>query len=619
MGNTQSNAQSQLDAAIIEIYEAAGSGQMRVIESVLKRNGNVGFMIVNEKSQDGRRPLHAAALGGHTRVMELLVAFGAYPPLTDDNGESPLHVAASTGRVDAVEKLIELRADVHQTALHGKATALHYAARYGHVGVIEALVRAGGRVKDKNKDGYRPLHSAAFGGHAGAIEKLVGLGADVHQADEHGATALHIAARYGFVDCIETLLNLRANINRKDKGGFTALDYATIVRQQVSLNHDAIRLLRDKMSDGFPVTTSDINQIGFREKVCIGRALAVAYAPHSLTALNKTERPSLRTMYYPTSVADFLNSVSIFVTSPTPRVVTLISPPDSLAIPKHATFIVLYHHHHTSTSYIWYINPWGFGGDDSWYRTHSKMHPIEAINIHLENFFNSNDIIVINQHASMTKVGPQEKSTGFGSGVGVCERIGLDGKGTCLTWGEMYLDDVSQWLKTVEGESLSPEEFETRLSKVFGRNIDHTNAFESVSLFAFHRWANKEIVPQSLLYAIYTAIDIRDPEKLKQDVMKAQDMYESRKSEYAIDQLPQADISRKFLVDSSLYSPDVKSALKQDIGRIEHFLRLETERDRVSDYIVRSTLILVDCKTQAVLWRNPLRRYKRDFSTMQQE
>ncbi|CAM9098803.1 unnamed protein product [Ectocarpus sp. 12 AP-2014] len=65
----------------------------------------------------------------------------------------------------------------------------------------------------------------------------------------------------------------------------------------------------------------------------------------------------------------------------------------------------------------------------------------------------------------MTSEGPQEKTKGTlrEKNTGIKIPIRHDGQGTCVTWGEMYLYDVSQWLDTLEGASLTTDEFQTSL------------------------------------------------------------------------------------------------------------------------------------------------------------
>lgn len=478
-------------------------------------------------------------------------------------------------------------------------------------------------VNKKMLDSY-PIHWAAFGGDTRTIKRLVDLGANIHNVNDKGETALHFASMAGHVDAIKLLLELGSNVSRSSKSGDTALDYATILG--VKSNADAIRVLQHQMNKHFPPTVSHTETFDYREKVCIGRALAVHFAPLTQPTRNFVESPFPDTIDL-TSVWELEQTVSAFIRR-RPKTVTVVEPPPELCIPRHFTCILMYYHN--SSYYIWYMNPWGFKGDASWYKRKNKKHPIEAIQEYVQTFvirwswWSNYNIVVIDPETSMTSNGPQNKSSGTlrEKNSGISDSTIGRGRGTCLTWGEMYLYDVSQWLDTLEGASLNADEFQTRLKEVFGRNISYHNAFDSVSLFAFHRWANKGIVPQALLYAIYKAIPTDDPAKVTADVVRANEIYLSNEHVYFIDKLTVGEVVRKFLTESGLYSRGVKSVLQADIRRIEYVHRFQKGRrsKSVSSYVVQSTLILVDCKLKAMSWRkDKLVGYKRHFPTFERE
>lgn len=478
-------------------------------------------------------------------------------------------------------------------------------------------------VNKKIHDVY-PIHFAAFGGDTSTIKRLVDLGANIHNVNDEGETALHFASMVGHVDAIKLLLEFGSNISRSSKSGRTALDYATIL--DVTSNADAIRVLQHQMNKHFPPTVSHTETFDYREKVCIGRALAVHFAPSVLPTRSFVESP-FPDIIDLTSVGELERTVSAFIRR-RPKTVTVVRPPPELHIPQHLTCILMYYHN--SSYYIWYMNPWGFKCDARWYKRKNKKHPIEAIQEYVQAFvirwswWSNYNVVVIDPEASMTSNGPQNKSSGTlrEKNSGISDSTIGCGRGTCLTWGEMYLYDVSQWLDTLEGASLNADEFQTRLKQVFGRNITYHNAFDSVSLFAFHRWANKGIVPQSLLYAIYKAIPTDDPVKVTADVVRAHKIYLSNEDVYLIDKLTVGEIVRKFLTESGLYSRGVKSVLQADIKRIEYVYRFRKghRSKSVSNYVVQSTLILVDCKLKAMSWRKDrLIGFKRHFPTFERE
>lgn len=81
--------------------------------------------------------------------------------------------------------------------LHG-ASALHWAAHRNAVEVCRKLVELGADVNDSASDWWlTPLSWGADAGSADAVELLLQLGADVNQDSVVGTTALHAAAMGG--------------------------------------------------------------------------------------------------------------------------------------------------------------------------------------------------------------------------------------------------------------------------------------------------------------------------------------------------------------------------------------------------------------------------------------
>ena len=122
--------------------------------------------------------------------------------------------------------------------LHG-ATPLHWAAHRNAVELCERLIQLGAEVNDSATDWWRtPLAWAADAGSAEAVELLLGRGADVNQDAIAGTTALHAAAMGGssrgsrdpdaYRRTAEILVAHGADINRRATGprGQTPLDDA---------------------------------------------------------------------------------------------------------------------------------------------------------------------------------------------------------------------------------------------------------------------------------------------------------------------------------------------------------------------------------------------------------
>ena len=112
----------------------------------------------------GKNILHFAAGAGCVEVVTLLLRFGADPNLRDRGGHTPLYRLANecgweTGP-KLVRALVQAGADVNSCGGVTRATALHMAARRGHVGIAGALLDCGAAIEAKDSKGDTPLQRA---------------------------------------------------------------------------------------------------------------------------------------------------------------------------------------------------------------------------------------------------------------------------------------------------------------------------------------------------------------------------------------------------------------------------------------------------------------------------
>ena len=177
---------------------------------------------------DGGTPLIVALFWGHREVVDAL-------------GREPrnLRVAAGLGLVDLIDEVAGTpAAGAHRGFYrpHGGFPAwqpsddpqeildeaLVWAAKSDRVAAVERLVELGA---DLDADPYRgtPLTWAACNGRVAAVRRLVELGADPNRrgtfgGPDHGqgVTALHLAAQSGQVAAVETLLELGADPTIRD-------------------------------------------------------------------------------------------------------------------------------------------------------------------------------------------------------------------------------------------------------------------------------------------------------------------------------------------------------------------------------------------------------------------
>ena len=175
---------------------AAFHGHLDVVESLLEHGAD----------PESGTPVDLAVRAGHHGIAELLGDAGGCrnnsyivpsdlthhnPALSDDDfrvrfGEGILlHYLADMGDLDAVQELFAHQAQPIDAETYDEDddahgwTALHLAARKGHVDVIKFLLDQGANMDAETEDHDTPLEMAALHGHLDAVQVLVDNGSDL--------------------------------------------------------------------------------------------------------------------------------------------------------------------------------------------------------------------------------------------------------------------------------------------------------------------------------------------------------------------------------------------------------------------------------------------------------
>jgi truncated hemoglobin YjbI len=138
----------------------------------------------------GQTLLHDAALVGEAELAAVLIRSGADPDAREGEGHTPLY-RASTG--DVARVLLAARATVDVTSGPTRGTALHQAARRGHVSVAQVLLHYGATIDAHDAKGETSLRRAVNCRQIEIVRLLVQHGADPHAADRRGVTPLDVA------------------------------------------------------------------------------------------------------------------------------------------------------------------------------------------------------------------------------------------------------------------------------------------------------------------------------------------------------------------------------------------------------------------------------------------
>lgn len=132
-----------------------------------------------------------------------------------------------TGNRSTVDYLLTKGADVNVVNNKGQ-TALHKAALYDYVDIINTLASYGADLNLKDSEGYTPLALALFHYQANAFYSLICCGADFHLEGKSGMVPLLEAAQKGFSKGVCAILERGGNVNTQNNAGNTALHLAAI-------------------------------------------------------------------------------------------------------------------------------------------------------------------------------------------------------------------------------------------------------------------------------------------------------------------------------------------------------------------------------------------------------
>lgn len=157
----------------------------------------------------GQTFMHELAREGDILSAEALMNAGCEIDIADEEGRRPLHEAALYGRLDMVKFLTRNGAQVDATLMPFGYTALYYAVDRGHHAIVRTLLSCGANLSVVDRlSGQGLLHLAAIHGDVEMAGILIASGVNVFHEDRRGQTARDLAARHNHRDMERTLLKV---------------------------------------------------------------------------------------------------------------------------------------------------------------------------------------------------------------------------------------------------------------------------------------------------------------------------------------------------------------------------------------------------------------------------
>lgn len=116
--------------------------------------------LLQKARNNGRNLLHYSAGHSCVEVVHYLLSAGADPNEKDQGGHPPLYRVGGENGAEIVRALVVAGALVDFQSGTSRATALHQAARFGNLPMVNALLECGANPSLKDKSGFTPLDRA---------------------------------------------------------------------------------------------------------------------------------------------------------------------------------------------------------------------------------------------------------------------------------------------------------------------------------------------------------------------------------------------------------------------------------------------------------------------------
>jgi ankyrin repeat protein len=212
---------AQNDSINFNLLEAAYDNNQSALIQALKDSADVNF-----KDYEGNTALIYASQKGNIDIVKILLYNGADSKEKNTNGFTPLHEAAKFSHNIVCNELLMNGADVEAQASFFEIKAIHFAAAYNNLELVDMLLFYKAEVNAITKYGVTALHLASHAGYYQIDSILLVNGADINIRDEDKNTALILATQNNQIHIVRYLIDSGALIDVENKDNNNAIYFA---------------------------------------------------------------------------------------------------------------------------------------------------------------------------------------------------------------------------------------------------------------------------------------------------------------------------------------------------------------------------------------------------------
>ena len=184
----------------VPLYYAARLGLRDLAEHLIAKHPEH----VNATGGYERTPMHAAASGGHTKILSLLIEHGIDVECPGRVGLTALHLTTQNGNLEAGQFLLDCGADINARSQY-RDTPLIHATNRGFTDYARMLLDRGAAIDTRCQMGMTALHKAIERGTNEIMRLFLEHGADVTVRDGSGRTPSQLASNRGNQEAVEVL------------------------------------------------------------------------------------------------------------------------------------------------------------------------------------------------------------------------------------------------------------------------------------------------------------------------------------------------------------------------------------------------------------------------------